>query len=159
GSGVPQGLTTASLQDIMEHAPEIGVRRLVVAAGFAFLVGNRELLDTAYALVRSIPGPGNEPWRLFVIAAADPEANKTAVAAGVQASIEEASPHPDLEKMTAHIPWFADDGPSAAFLLNRAVEDMRSRGDIGAMASYLSLLGFSYVWRGRWPDARAIADE
>jgi DNA-binding CsgD family transcriptional regulator len=159
GGSVPEALSTAALESVMHAAPEIGVRRLVVAAGFAFLAGQRDLLETAYALVRSIPGPGNEPWRLFVLAAADPIANQSAIRAAVEACIASPPAYPDIEKMVAHIPWFADDSASAAILLGRAVDGMRTRGDIGAMGSYLSLLGFTSVWRGRWLDARAIAAE
>jgi DNA-binding CsgD family transcriptional regulator len=159
GGSVPEALSTAALESVIQTAPEIGVRRLVVAAGFAFLAGQRELLERAYALTRSIPGPGDEPWRLFVFAAADPIAHRSAIQAGVEACIALPPAYPDIEKMVAHIPWFADDSASAAILLGRAVDGMRTRGDIGAMGSYLSLLGFTSVWRGRWLDARAIAAE
>jgi hypothetical protein len=107
---VPEALSAAALEAVMAQAPEIGVRRIVVAAGYAFLAGDAQLREVAYRLAQSIR-------------------------------------------------WFADDSASAVVLLGRAVDDMRRRGDIGALGTYLTLLGFTCAWRDRWLDARAIAEE
>jgi DNA-binding CsgD family transcriptional regulator len=156
---VPEALSPAALEAVMAQAPEIGVRRVVVAAGYAFLAGDARLREVAYQLAQSIPGPGDEEWRLFVLAAGNPGAHRQTIAAGIRHAIAHPPLQPDLDKMLAHVPWFADDSASALVLLGRVVDDMRRRGDIGALGTYLTLLGFTCAWRDRWLDARAIAEE
>jgi DNA-binding CsgD family transcriptional regulator len=158
GSG-PDVLSSAALEAVLANAPDIAVARLVVAAGYAFLMGDRELRSTAQRLARAVPGPGDEPWRLFVLAACDPAEHAQALSDGVRAVVAEAPEQPEIAKMMAQVAWFADDPASAAVLLGRAVEDMRGSGDVGALGPYLALLGFTDVWRGRWSDARALAAE
>jgi DNA-binding CsgD family transcriptional regulator len=156
---VPEALSPAALEAVMTVAPDVGLRRLVVAAGYAFLAGDTQLRDAAYRLAASVPGPSDEAWRLFIYAAGHPSSHKAAITAGIRHAVTHPPPHPDLDKMLAHVPWFVDDSASAAVILGRAVEEMRNRGDIGALATYLALLGFTCIWRDRWLDARAIAAE
>src|ERR687885_765657 len=157
--GGPDVLSSAALESVMASAPEIGVARLVVAAGYAFLMGDRELRATAERLAEAVPGPGDEPWRLFVLAACDPAKNAQAISEQLRVVVAEPPEQPEIAKMMAQIAWFTDDPVSAAVLLGRAVEDMRGSGDVGALGPYLALLGFTDVWRGRWFDARALAAE
>jgi DNA-binding CsgD family transcriptional regulator len=156
---VPEALSPASLEAVMAEAPEVGVRRIVVAAGYAFLAGDAELREVAYQLAQSIPGRGDEEWRLFVLAAGNPGAHRATIATGIRKAIAHQPDQLDLDKMLAHVPWFADDSASAVVLLGRVVDEMRRRGDIGALGTYLALLGFTFAWRDRWLDARAIAAE
>jgi DNA-binding CsgD family transcriptional regulator len=157
--GGPDVLSSAALESVMASAPDIGVARLVVAAGYAFLTGDRELRATAERLAEAVPGPGDEPWRLFVLAACDAADNARAISDQLRVVVAEPPEQPESAKMLAQVAWFADDPGSAAVLLDRAVEDMRGRGDVGALGPYLALLGFTDVWRGRWFDARALAAE
>jgi DNA-binding CsgD family transcriptional regulator len=151
-------ITPAALESVMAEAPQIGVVLVIIAAGFAFLTGNRELAATAQRLVTQIPGPTEEPWRAFVLAATDPiTEHRYAIKALVDGYVAQPPTDPEVAKLAGHIAWFVDQPDHAAILLNRVIDDMRTRGNIGEIGPFLALLGLTNVWRGRWLDARAVA--
>ena len=152
-------LSVPALEAVIADAPDAGVGLLVVAAGFGFLTGDQELCANAQRLVRSVPGPGDEPWRLYVLAASDPAGNARNITPHVRRFAAEPPDDPSSLKLIAHIPWLIDQPGVASDLLTRVIEDMRGRGEVGGLATFLVTLGFTDVWQGRWQDARALAAE
>jgi len=152
-------ISIPTLESVMRDAPAVGISLLAIAAGYSALTGDSELGAAAERLARQVPGPGDEPWRLLVLASSDPVANGREVARHLPALMANPPDHPEILKMAGHIPWHISQVVEATELLTRSVESMRALGDIGALPSSLPLLGFTHLWRGRWDEAAALAAE
>ena len=109
--------------------------------------------------MKAIPGVGDEPWRLYILAAADPAGNAQLVAPHVEPMVRDTEADGALLRVTSHIPFFLDDHAAAAALLTRCVEVTRGEGGIGGIASYLVPLAMTDLWHGRLADAAMHASE
>jgi DNA-binding CsgD family transcriptional regulator len=152
-------LSIPAIEAVVAEAPAVGLGILAVAAGLGFTTGDDGLRATAQRLVRSVPGPADEPWRLYVLAASDPARNAPQISPQLLRFAATPPDDPSLLRVVAQIPFYIDQPVAASELLTRAVNDMRARGDLGGLVSFLVTLGLTDVWRGRWLDARALADE
>ena len=152
-------LSIPTLEALMREAPAVGIGMLVVAAGLGFLDGKPELGAAAERLVRLVPGSGDEPWRLYIMAASDPARNAREIMPAVRRLVVQPPEEPQLLKLAAHVPWFIDQPMAAEHLELVAIDDMRAHGEVGALSTFLVTLGFSLAWRGRWLDARTLAAE
>lgn len=152
-------VSTPALEALMTEAPAVGIGMLVVAAGLGFLDGEPELGAAAERLASLLPGAGDEPWRLYVLAASNPARNAREIMPAVRRLVVQPPQDPQLLKLAAHVPWFIDQPMAAEQLEPVAIDDMRTHGEVGALSTFLVTLGFSLAWRGRWLDARALAAE
>ncbi|HYW22687.1 MAG TPA: LuxR C-terminal-related transcriptional regulator [Terriglobales bacterium] len=152
-------ISIPTLEAVMRDAPAVGIVLLIVAAGYSALTGDYELGAAAERLVRQVPGPGDEPWRLLILASGNPAANGREVASHLPALMANPPDQPEMLMMAGMIPWHISEVVEATELLTKSVERMRTGGYIGALPSSLPLLGFIHLWRGRWVDATALAAE
>jgi DNA-binding CsgD family transcriptional regulator len=152
-------ISVPALEEVMRDAPAAGIRLLIVAAGYSALAGDYDLGAAAERLVRQVPGPGDEPWRLLVLASGNPAANGSEVARYLPGLVANPPDDPEMLKIAAQVPWHISRDEEAQELLTKSIENMRMRGDVGGLPSFLPLLGFVHFRRGRWLDASAIAAE
>jgi DNA-binding CsgD family transcriptional regulator len=152
-------ISIPTLESVMRDAPAVGIDLLVIAAGYSALTGDYELGAAAERLARQVPGGGDEPWRLLVLASSDPAANGREVARHLPGLLANPPQDPLLLMMAALIPWHISGVVEATELLTKSIESMRTGGHIGALPSSLVSLGFVHVWRGRWVEAAALAAE
>jgi DNA-binding CsgD family transcriptional regulator len=152
-------ISIPTLESVMRDAPGVGIRLLVIAAGYSALTGDYELGAAAERLARQVPGPGDEPWRLLILASSNPAANGREVARHLPALAANPPHDPEMLKIAGHIPWHVSHLVEATELLTKSIESMRTGGDYGGLPSSLPLLGFTHLWRGRWDEATALAAE
>ena len=109
--------------------------------------------------MKAIPGAGDEAWRLYILAAADPVGNAREVASHIDALLGDTDADGTTLRITSHIPWYLDDHAAAAILLTRCVEVTRAEGGMGGLASYIVPLALTDLWHGRLSDAVMHASE
>jgi DNA-binding CsgD family transcriptional regulator len=152
-------ISIPTLEAVMRDAPADGIGLLVVAAGYSALTGHYELGAAAQRLALQVPGPGDEPWRLLVLASSNPVANGREVARHLPALVANSPDDLEILMMAALIPWHLSRVVEATELLTKSIESTRTGGYVGALPSSLVPLGFTHLWRGRWVDATALAAE
>jgi DNA-binding CsgD family transcriptional regulator len=152
-------LSIPAMQSLLPTDPASAIGLMAVAAGYAFLEGDRATAAALDPLIKAIPGDGDEPWRLYVLAAVDPVGNAALVRPHVEAMIRDTAAPEALLRVTSHIPWYLDDAAAATTLLTRYTELARSEGEMGALASYVVPLALADVWQGRLSDALMHAAE
>jgi DNA-binding CsgD family transcriptional regulator len=152
-------LSIPAIQSLLAADPGTAIGLLAVAAGCSYLEGDRVRAGAVDDLVKAIPGVGDEAWRLYVLAAADPAGNAHAVAPHIDAFVRDTAADGTMLRITSHIPWYLDDHAAAAVLLARCVEVTRGEGGMGALSSYIVPLALTDVWHGRLSDAVMHATE
>ena len=156
---VSKALSIPAIHALMATEPAIALGLLAVAAGYSFLAGDRALAKAAEEMINGVPGTGDEPWRLYVLAATNPVENAKIVMPHIERMLTDPPSDPDLLRIVSHIPWYLDRPSAAADLLGRSIEATRTLGGVGGLASYIVPLALTDLWRGRWQDAGASAAE
>jgi DNA-binding CsgD family transcriptional regulator len=152
-------LSIPAIAGLLPADPASAIGLMAVAAGYAYLDGDRGMGAAVDGLIKAIPGDGSEPWRLYILAAVDPVGNAGLVRPHVAAMVEDVHAPEAMLRVTSHIPWYLDDPAAASTLLIRYTELARNVGQMGALASYLVPLGLVDVWQGRLSDALMHASE
>ena len=152
-------LSIPAIQGLLAADPGTAIGLMAVAAGCAYMEGDQAQAIAVDGLVKAIPGAGDEPWRLYILAAADPAANARSVAPHVESMVRDADADGAVLRITSHIPFYLDDHAAAAALLARCVDVTRAEGGMGGMASYLVPLALTDLWHGRLADAAMHATE
>jgi DNA-binding CsgD family transcriptional regulator len=152
-------LSIPAVAALLPADPASAIGLMAVAAGYAYLDGDRATAAALDGLIKSIPGDGSEPWRLYILAAVDPVGNAPLVRPHIDAIVNDVHAPEALLRVTSHIPWYLDDHAAAATLLVRYLEAARTEGQLGALASYVVPLALVDVWHGRLSDAVMHATE